>query len=63
MFSCLYFQCSSLLEEDGHDDFFDDLKDEYEDIRREHYNNYTDRKYLTLDQVNCLPIKSDEVFV
>lgn len=41
--------CSSLLDEKQRDDLVLDVKDEYEDLREEHYESLVDRKYFSLD--------------
>jgi len=40
--------CSSLLDDTMKDEFCDEVSDEYVDIRQDHYDNLTDRKYLSL---------------
>lgn len=35
---CL-FQCSQLLDENLKDDFFEEILEEYEDIRQDHYDS------------------------
>ncbi|XP_073483730.1 methionine synthase isoform X1 [Aquarana catesbeiana] len=42
--------CSQLLDEDARDDLIEELTDEYEDIRQEHYDSMKERRYLTLQQ-------------
>lgn len=32
-------QCSQLLDESLKDDFFEDIREEYEDIRQDHYDS------------------------
>ena len=38
----------SLLDENAKDDFCYEVSDEYEDIRRDHYDKLSDRKYLSI---------------
>lgn len=45
-------QCSQLLDEAVREDYFDDLKEEYEEIRREHYDSLTVRM-ATLPASEC----------
>lgn len=43
------FQCSALLDKSSNrDDYIEDIKEEYEDVRADHYDNVRDRKYLSL---------------
>ncbi|KFW08782.1 Methionine synthase, partial [Eurypyga helias] len=42
--------CSQLLDESVKDDFFEEILEEYEDIRQEHYESLKERRYLTLQQ-------------
>ncbi|NXD15987.1 METH synthase, partial [Nothocercus nigrocapillus] len=44
------FQCSQLLDENLKDDFFEEILEEYEDIRQEHYESLKERRYLPLEQ-------------
>ncbi|KAJ3315208.1 hypothetical protein HDU93_004658 [Gonapodya sp. JEL0774] len=39
---------SSMLDPVNKDDFVEDLKEEYEDLRQEHYDGLKERRYLTL---------------
>ncbi|TPX71427.1 methionine synthase [Spizellomyces sp. 'palustris'] len=39
---------SSLLDDNAREDFVEDIVDEYEDLRAEHYDSLRDRRYLTL---------------
>ncbi|KAI8826927.1 5-methyltetrahydrofolate-homocysteine methyltransferase [Fimicolochytrium jonesii] len=41
---------SNLLDGKVREDFVDDIADEYEDLRAEHYEGLKDRRYLTLDE-------------
>ena len=40
---------SSLLDAVRHQEFMEDLKEEYEEIREEHYSSLRERRYLSLD--------------
>uniref|UniRef100_UPI00358F8955 methionine synthase isoform X2 n=1 Tax=Myxine glutinosa TaxID=7769 RepID=UPI00358F8955 len=42
--------CSSLLDENLRDDFWEDLSEEYDILRQEHYDSLKDRRYLPLEQ-------------
>ncbi|KAM6898711.1 methionine synthase isoform 2-T2 [Lycodopsis pacificus] len=42
--------CSQLLDEAMREEYFEDLKVEYEDIRQEHYDSLKNRRYLSLSQ-------------
>ena len=35
----IYFQCSSLLNEEDRDDFVEEISEEYEEIRTDHYDS------------------------
>lgn len=41
MFCLSSCQCSQLLDETVREEYFDDLKEEYEEIRQEHYDSLT----------------------
>ncbi|KAI9104481.1 methionine synthase [Phlyctochytrium arcticum] len=41
---------SSLLDKKSHDEFVEDIADEYEDLRAEHYEGLKERRYLTLQE-------------
>ncbi|XP_065563145.1 methionine synthase-like [Artemia franciscana] len=41
---------SNLLDSSGRDDFFEDLLEDYANIRQDHYASLKDRRYLSLDQ-------------
>ncbi len=36
-------QCSNLLDEGGYDEFFEELREEYDDIRQDHYDNVAEK--------------------
>ncbi|XP_004709880.1 methionine synthase [Echinops telfairi] len=42
--------CSHLLDENLKDDYFEEIIEEYEDIRQEHYESLKGRRYLPLSQ-------------
>ncbi|XP_069464071.1 methionine synthase [Ambystoma mexicanum] len=42
--------CSQLLDENMKDDFFEEITEEYEDVRQDHYESLKERRYLTLEQ-------------
>ncbi|XP_064564540.1 methionine synthase isoform X6 [Zonotrichia leucophrys gambelii] len=42
--------CSQLLDDSMKDDFFEEILEEYEEIRQEHYESLKERRYLTLQQ-------------
>ncbi|XP_038670351.1 methionine synthase isoform X1 [Scyliorhinus canicula] len=42
--------CSQLLDNDLKDDYFEEVTEEYEEIRQDYYEYLMDRKYLTLEQ-------------
>ncbi|XP_028903027.1 methionine synthase isoform X2 [Ornithorhynchus anatinus] len=42
--------CSQLLDENLKDDYFEEIVEEYEDIRRDHYESLKERRYLSLDR-------------
>uniref|UniRef100_A0ACB8GC07 Uncharacterized protein n=1 Tax=Sphaerodactylus townsendi TaxID=933632 RepID=A0ACB8GC07_9SAUR len=44
------FQCSQLLDVNLKDDFFEEILEEYEDIRQDHYDALKERRYLSLQQ-------------
>ena len=48
---------SSLLDEKNREDYMEDIRDEYEDMRAEHYDGLKDRKYLSLQAVRDLRCK------
>ncbi|XP_059504639.1 methionine synthase isoform X1 [Stegostoma tigrinum] len=42
--------CSQLLDDYGKDDYFEEVTEEYEEIRQDYYNTLMERNYLTLEQ-------------
>uniref|UniRef100_A0A5F9C766 Methionine synthase n=1 Tax=Oryctolagus cuniculus TaxID=9986 RepID=A0A5F9C766_RABIT len=42
--------CSQLLDENLKDDYFEEIMEEYEDIRQDHYESLKERRYLPLSQ-------------
>ncbi|XP_041341436.1 methionine synthase isoform X2 [Pyrgilauda ruficollis] len=42
--------CSQLLDDSIKDDFFEEILEEYEEIRQEHYESLKERRYLTIQQ-------------
>ncbi|KAG0720022.1 Methionine synthase [Chionoecetes opilio] len=51
--------CSSLLDRNLYDDFIDDLKEDYEIIREDHYQNLRDKKYVSLGEARRRSFKID----
>jgi len=52
--------CSALLDKAGlKDDFMDDIREEYEEIREEHYESLKDRKYLQIAQARSKQLHAD----
>ncbi|KAI8839214.1 hypothetical protein BC829DRAFT_426118 [Chytridium lagenaria] len=52
---------SSLLDESQKEDYVQDVSDEYEDLRAEHYEGLKDRKYLPIEKARTLIPKIDWV--
>lgn len=50
---------SSLLDENNQDDFIEDVADEYEELREEHYAGLEERKYLSLGDARSRKLKID----
>uniref|UniRef100_A0A8C9TD95 Methionine synthase n=1 Tax=Scleropages formosus TaxID=113540 RepID=A0A8C9TD95_SCLFO len=42
--------CSQLLDENLKEEFFEEITEEYEDIRQDHYDSLKDRRFLSLSQ-------------
>ena len=53
IFNIFSIQCSSLLDEERKEEFMDDITDLYEDIREDHYESLTEKKYLSLEQARA----------
>lgn len=51
--------CSSLLDRKMHDDFIEDLNEDYEIIREDHYENLKDKKYVTISEARKRSFKID----
>ena len=52
-------QCSSLLDESCKEEFLDDITDLYDDIRYDHYESLTQKKYLSLEEARAKSLKLD----
>ena len=48
--TALRFQCSALLNDEERMEFIEEIAEEYEDIRTEHYESILDRRYVSLKQ-------------
>ncbi|KAJ8264431.1 hypothetical protein GJAV_G00149070 [Gymnothorax javanicus] len=51
--------CSQLLDENLKEDFFEEITEEYEDIRQDHYDSLKDRRFLTLEQARERKLRID----
>lgn len=51
--------CSSLLNEEDRDDFVEEISEEYEDIRNDHYDSIKERKYLSLEKAQEKKLEID----
>ena len=51
--------CSSLLDKNSYDDFIDDISEDYEFVRDNHYDNLKERKYLSLTEARKRKMKID----
>ncbi|XP_052767576.1 methionine synthase-like isoform X2 [Mya arenaria] len=51
--------CSSLLSRDDREVFLEDIVEEYEEIREEHYDSLKDRKYLPLEKAQAKKLHID----
>merc|ERR1719182_305046 len=47
--------CQSLMDKENRDDFVQDIKDQYTELREEFYTNLEDRKYLSLEDARKRP--------
>ena len=52
IFNNFSIQCSSLLDEERKEEFMDDIIDLYEDIREDHYESLTEKKYLSTSSLH-----------
>ena len=46
-------QCSSLLDSKSIDEYMDDIREDYEDVRQMHYESLRDRRYLSLEKARA----------
>ncbi|XP_074642023.1 methionine synthase-like isoform X2 [Tubulanus polymorphus] len=51
--------CSQLLDDGQKYDYVEDINEEYEDIRADHYDSLKDRKYLTIEEARNKGLKID----
>lgn len=51
--------CASLLDQDNMEDFVDDIKEEYCEIREEHYQGLKERKYLPIAKARVKKLRWD----
>jgi len=61
IFSSLGFvlQSSILLDDKNREAFMEDIDDEYEDIREDHYDNLRDRRYVSIEKARENRFKID----
>ncbi|XP_041107812.1 methionine synthase isoform X2 [Polyodon spathula] len=45
--------CSQLLDENVKEEYFEEITEEYEDIRQDHYDTLKDRRFLSLEQARA----------
>jgi len=45
--------CSSLLDSKSIDEYMDDIREDYEDVRQMHYESLRDRRYLSLEKARA----------
>ncbi len=50
---------ASLLDKSGYSDYFEDIKDEYEALRHEHYESLEERRFATMAQARARNFKID----
>ena len=50
---------SALLDPDMKEEYMEDIDEEYEDIRQDHYDNLKDRRFLTLEKAKDKMLKID----
>merc|ERR1712136_651366 len=57
--------CSALLNQDVRQDYLDEINEEYEEVRQDHYDSQLDRTYLPLEKarLNCPKIDWKETTV
>ena len=48
-----------MLDQIAQEEFMEDLDEEYEDIRQDHYDNLLERKYLSLEEARSRSLKID----
>lgn len=53
-------QCSQLLDEVGKEDYFEELKQDYEEVRQEHYDSLKVRALQGLDQCDRVTLTGGE---
>ncbi|XP_064623652.1 methionine synthase-like [Lineus longissimus] len=51
--------CSALLDENANEDYVEEIKEEYEDIRSDHYDSLKDHKYLPLQKARERKLRID----
>ncbi|KAG9346044.1 hypothetical protein JZ751_007860 [Albula glossodonta] len=51
--------CSQLLDENVKEDFFEEVTEEYEEIRQDHYDSLKDRRFLSLGQAQEKRLRVD----
>lgn len=51
--------CANLLDQENKGDFQDDINEEYEEIREEHFRGLKERKYLAIDKARAKKMKWD----
>jgi len=49
--------CSSLLDEKARDNYLEDILEEYEEVREDHYENLREKKYFPLEKCRTLQTK------
>ncbi|XP_019625981.1 PREDICTED: methionine synthase-like [Branchiostoma belcheri] len=51
--------CSALMDEDQKEDLTEEVAEEYEEIREEHYDSLKDRKYLPIEKARARKLEVD----
>ncbi|XP_069024617.1 methionine synthase isoform X1 [Embiotoca jacksoni] len=51
--------CSQLLDDTSREEYFEDVKEEYEEIRQEYFDSLKDRRYLSLSQAREKALRID----